>query len=61
MVTVRTTDSNRAQVESVMDRHTPIDPSVRGDEYRTGDWKTFDPAAPAYKPSQAEIDRIRRI
>ena len=60
MVTVRTTDTNRAHVESVMDRHSPIDPNMRGEEYRKGGWKTFDPAAPAYKPTQDEIDRIRR-
>ena len=28
-------------------------------EYRAAGWKNFDPKAPPYRPSQAEIDRMR--
>lgn len=60
MVTVRTTDANLANVQSIMDRHSPIDPALRATEYQRHGWKKFDPAAPPYRPSETEIERIRR-
>jgi hypothetical protein len=39
----------------------PIDPDERGAVYRREGWSgTFDPKAPAYRPNDAEIERIRR-
>ena len=43
-----------------LDRYNPIDPVLRGAEYRKEGWKTFDPKAPPYKPSETELERIRR-
>ena len=60
MVTVRTADANLANVQSIMDRHSPIDPALRATEYQRHGWKKFDPAAPPYRPSETEIERIRR-
>lgn len=60
MVTARIDDDKRASAEAIMDRHTPIDPAVRADEYRQSGWKEFDPKAAPYRPSQAEIERMRR-
>jgi hypothetical protein len=59
LVTART-DQPRDLVEAALNKHEPIDPAVRRREYETAGWKEFDPKAPAYKPDQSEIDRIRR-
>jgi hypothetical protein len=60
LVSVRVGDSDAARVQAVLDRYKPIDPVQRGADYRRDGWTTFDPAAPAYRPSQSEIDRMRR-
>jgi hypothetical protein len=48
-----------AFVQQIMNRHRPIDPVERRGAYRGQGWTRFDPAAPAYRPTQAEIDRLR--
>jgi hypothetical protein len=35
--------------------------AVRAAEYRKEGWGTFDPNASPYRPSESEIDRIRRV
>jgi hypothetical protein len=60
LVSVRVGDSDAARVQAVLDRYKPIDPVQRGADYRRDGWTTFDPTAPAYRPSQSEIDRMRR-
>jgi len=59
LVSVRAADNNIAFVEQVLNRHRPIDPAERRDAYSGQGWKRFDPAAPPYRPTQAEIDRMR--
>ena len=59
LVTVRT-ELPRANIERILNEARPIDPLTRGDEYRKGGWKEFDPKAPAYRPDQTEIEKIRR-
>jgi hypothetical protein len=59
MVTARVSDQNAAHVESLLAKYRPVDPVARKAEYRTTGWQTFDEAAPPYRPSQAEIDRMR--
>ena len=59
MVTVRTRDEDAGRVATLLESHKPIDPVVRGAEYRKTGWQTFDEKAPPYRPSQAEIDRMR--
>ena len=61
LVSVRTKDEDASRVQAILDRYKPIDPAVRGAEYRKEGWTTFDPDAPAYRPSDDEIDRIRRV
>ena len=61
LVSVRTKDVDAARVQAILDRYKPIDPAVRAAEYRKEGWTTFDPDAPAYRPSDAEIERIRRV
>ena len=60
LVTVRTDDNRYEQVMAVMDRHGPIDPVARRADYSREGWKNFDPKAPAYRPSESEMERMRR-
>lgn len=61
LVSVRTKDADAARVQAILDRYKPIDPVARAAEYHKEGWTTFDPNAPAYRPSDAEIERIRRV
>jgi hypothetical protein len=60
LVTVRVADEEAGRIQVLLDRHEPIDPVARGSQYQGEGWKTFDPAAPPYRPSDTEIERIRR-
>jgi len=60
LVTARVRDEDIGRIEAVLARFKPIDPVERGAEYRKGGWTTFDPNAPAYKPNETELERIRR-
>lgn len=59
LVSVRAADSSMAVVQQIMSRHRPIDPAERRGTYRGQGWTRFDPAAAPYRPTQAEIDRLR--
>lgn len=59
MVTVRVPDEHAGRVAALLESYKPIDPLVRGAEYRNTGWQTFDEKAAPYRPSQAEIDRMR--
>jgi uncharacterized protein YcfJ len=62
LVSVRVNDDAQAShLREILERFQPIDPAVRGGEYRSQGWSgTFDPKAPAYQPSDTEVERIRR-
>jgi len=60
LVSVRTKDEEAARVQAILDRFKPIDPALRGAEYRKEGWKAFDPKAVPYRPSETEIERMRR-
>lgn len=60
LVTVRVPDDQVGRIEGLMSIHQPIDPVTRGAAYRQEGWTTFDPEAPAYRPNESEIERIRR-
>jgi hypothetical protein len=60
LVTVRT-DQASGKIDDILNKHRPIDPSIRRKEYEDAGWKGFDPKAPTYRPNQAEIDRMRRL
>lgn len=49
LVTVKAEDSQVAEVERVLDSHSAIDTSTRGDTYRAEGWSKFDETAPAYR------------
>jgi hypothetical protein len=59
LVSVRAADDNVAYVQEIMSRHRPIDPLERRMSYAGQGWTRFDPAAKPYRPTQAEIDRLR--
>ena len=60
LVTARVQDQDGTRVMAIMDRFKPIDPVQRGADYRKEGWKTFDAKAVAYRPSESEIERMRR-
>lgn len=60
LVSAKVDDAAASRVQAILDRYKPIDPVERGNAYRKDGWTTFDPAAPAYRPSESEIERIRR-
>ncbi len=59
LVSVRT-DHKTDQIPTILNLHSPIDPAIRREEYAKDGWKQFDPKAPAYRPDEASIERIRR-
>jgi len=60
LVTVKTDDMRSDAVVAIMNRHSPIDAGTRRAEYEKSGWTGFDPNAAPYKPSQTEIERMRR-
>ena len=60
--TLLTVKSNQAddKIESILSGYSPVDPVERRAEYNKSGWTQFDPSAPAYKPNEAEIERMRR-
>jgi hypothetical protein len=59
LVTARVPDGDAGRVEAILAASSPIDPVARRAEYSAAGWKSFDPKAPPYRPSQTEIDRMR--
>lgn len=60
-VTARVPDQQAPAAEAIMQRHSPIDPDVRGQAYREGGWTAFDGAAPPYTAEEIERERARYI
>lgn len=59
LVSARVADEDAERVRAIFARHEPIDPEIRGGEYRAGGWQSFDPRGDPYRPTPAEIERIR--
>lgn len=60
MVTVRTDETRRPDVEKVLNRYQPIDHKSRAAEYGASGWRAFDEKAGPYQPNASEVERIRR-
>ena len=60
LVSARVSGREGARIQAILDRYKPINPVERGGAYRRDGWTGFDPKAPEYRPSEAEIERIRR-
>ena len=61
LLSVRTSDDLASRVHSILNRHQPIDPALRSDEYRKSGWNTFDPLADPYEETATRDDRNDRI
>lgn len=48
LVTVRADEERATAVETILDKHEPVNTSDRADSYRAGGWSRFDETAPAY-------------
>ena len=59
LVSARVAGREGARIQAILDRYKPIDPVQRGADYRQEGWTRFDPKAPPYRPSEAELERIR--
>ncbi|MGE4079743.1 MAG: hypothetical protein AB7F22_29750 [Reyranella sp.] len=60
LVSVRVRPGDIAQVRAILDRFMPVDADRRIEEYHREGWTDFDAKAPPYRPSQSEIERIRK-
>ena len=60
MVTVRCEPGNEPMVRGALDSLSPVDVNMRRLEYQKTGWKKFDPAAPEYPLTEAELERARR-
>ena len=60
LVTARVPEKDGARIHAILDRYQPIDPAKRSLDYRKEGWTCFDTKAPAYTPSETELERIRR-
>lgn len=60
LVTVRNDTIEPAAINAILDRHNPVDAGARRREYGESGWTRYDPEAPAYTPTEAEIERMRR-
>ncbi len=60
MVTVRTAEANEIPARNALDSMSPVDVTARRLEYQKTGWTRFDPSAPDYSLTDAEIERARR-
>ncbi len=61
LLSVRTSDDQTSRVHEILDRHQPVDPALRSEEYRKSGWNTFDPLAEPYDGTETRDDRNARI
>ncbi len=60
LVSVHTQDHNIATVQSIMGKHSPLDPQEQGATYRSGGWDKFDPDGGAYGFVRPSDERDQR-
>lgn len=60
LVSVQTQDHNIATVQSILGKHTPIDPVEQGVAYRNDGWDRFDSEGGAYGFVKPDDERDRR-
>ncbi len=59
LVTVRTDSMQAARIDAIMSGTGAVNIRERGAAYRAAGWDKFDPAAPAYTPTEVEAERLR--
>jgi hypothetical protein len=52
---VRTNAASAAHIDSILNRHQPVDPAARRREYEQTGWREFDATAEPYTPSQQKL------
>jgi len=57
LVTARVPESQEATVAAIMRRNNPVDPTVRGTDYRNAGWTRFDESAVPYTTDEIERER----
>lgn len=60
LLSVKTDDRHADRARAILDRNEPLDPVRLGEDYRRTGWKSYDPEAPPYELTEAEVERIRR-
>lgn len=60
LVTVRTSTIADDKISAIMDGYEPINAVARREDYRREGWSKYDPAAPNYTQTAADIERMRR-
>ncbi|MGO4408573.1 MULTISPECIES: hypothetical protein [unclassified Brevundimonas] len=59
LVSVKTTDADRARVETILQGRRGFDAATRGEAYRQSGWTTFDPRSDPYSIDQINEERSR--
>lgn len=59
LVSVKTTDAERARVETILNNRQGLDAVTRGGAYRQAGWTEFDPRGEPYSREQIEAERAR--
>lgn len=59
LVSVHASADNLASVRAILERHGPVDALERRRAYAGQGWRSFDPAAAPYRPTEDEIARMR--
>lgn len=59
LVSAKVDNDQISRAEAVLDRHNPVDPTVRGADYRTRGWSRFDENEPAFDADQVALERAR--
>ncbi len=60
LLSVKTDSAHAQRAQAILDRNEPLDPVSLGEGYRKSGWKSYNPDAPPYELTEAEIERIRR-
>lgn len=60
LLSVKVDGAHAQRAQDILDRNEPLDPVSLGADYRKTGWKSYNPDAPPYELTEAEIERIRR-
>jgi len=59
LVSVKVDDDQVPEAQAVLDRYNPVDPAIRGADYRASGWNRFDENAPAFNADEVARERAR--
>jgi hypothetical protein len=61
LVSVQAAENDVAKVQSILGKHTPMDPVEQAAAYRRAGWNKFDPDAAPYESTRTAAERDRRV